>query len=186
MNKTSLLFGVLPLVIFVIIDSFFGLEEGVISALVFAFFEVAYSYYKFRKIDALTWGSLFFVGLFGLLSLYTADPLFFKLQPVFLGSIFCGVLFISQFVGQPLLVLMSKKYHHIFPPAVGRKMNHPFIVEKLKKLNLYLGFGLLLHSLAVAYAAFYLSEWWWLGIRGVGLYVVMGACVLILNLTYRV
>ena len=68
MNSTTLLFGVLPLIAFVLIDSFAGLKAGIISALLFAVVEVAYSVVVYKKIDEITLGSLALVLIFGYLS----------------------------------------------------------------------------------------------------------------------
>lgn len=183
MNKQSLLFGILPLAVFVVIDFAFDETAGIISAMVFALMEAAYSLYKFKKIDGITLGSIGFVIIFGWLSLETDDPIFFKFQPVILGSFLTLALLVTQVMNKPLLVIIAQKYKDLFPKNVQLNLGHPMVLSKLSKLSLYLGFGILLHTIATAYAAMYMSNAWWLAIRGIGLYVVMGISVVLVRFT---
>ncbi|MFK7826923.1 MAG: septation protein IspZ [Oligoflexales bacterium] len=183
MNKQSLLFGILPLAVFVIIDFAFDETSGIISAMIFALLEAAYSLYKFKKIDGITAGSIAFVVLFGWLSLETQDPIFFKFQPVILGSCFTVELLVTQAMNKPLLVVIAQKYKDLFPKNIQGNLSHPFVISKLSKLSLFLGFGILIHTLATAYAAVYMSNTWWLAIRGIGLYVVMGLSLILVRFT---
>ena len=183
MSKQSLLFGILPLVVFVVIDFVVDETSGIISAMAFALLEAAYSLYKFKKIDGITAGSIAFVLLFGWLSLKTEDPIFFKFQPVILGSCLTVVLLVTQAMKKPLLVTIAQKYKDLFPKNIQGNLSHPLVLAKLSKLSLFLGFGIFLHTLAIAYAAVYLSNTWWLAIRGIGLYVVMGVSAILVRFT---
>lgn len=188
MSPSVLLFGVLPLIVFVVIDSFAGLKAGIISAVLFACLETAYSIIVYKRIDSLTYitiGSLAFVAVFGWLSVKTDNPLFFKMQPVVLGIVFGFALLIMQMMDKPFFVLALEKYQYIVPEELRERMKDPFMQVVFSKLSLYMGWGLLAHAGAVAYAALSLSNWWWLAIRGVGLYAMMGAIVLFVRFSVR-
>lgn len=59
MNHRSLIFGIVPLLVFVIIDALADFETGIISAVIFGFVEACYTYYKYKKFDGLTLASFF-------------------------------------------------------------------------------------------------------------------------------
>ena len=173
MNLTTILFGVLPLVIFVLIDSFAGVKAGIISALVFALLELAYTLVMYKQVDGITLTSLGLVLVFGLLTYQTGNDIFFKVQPVLLGIFFGVALLVMQALGKPLLVILMEKYQYIIPESQRFMMLQPAFLNLLKKISLTLGWGFLLHAGLVWYAAFHLSNWWWLAIRGIGVYIMM-------------
>lgn len=78
-------------------------------------------------------------------------------------------LLVMQGFKKPLLIVIAQKYKDLLPDIMQRNLDHPIMQQQLKKMSLYLGFGLAIHTVAVAYAAFFLSNWWWLFIRGLGL-----------------
>ena len=179
MNYSVLLFGVLPLIIFVVLDSFAGIKTGIIAAVLFAIAELAYTVVVYKHIDKITIFTLAFIIIFACITFYTEDSIYFKLQPVFLGIFFGITLLAMQLLDKPLLLILAKKYRYLMPADTQQLMMHPAIQEKLKHLSHILGWGFVAHAGAVAYAAFNMSNWWWLAIRGVGLYVMMGICVLV-------
>jgi intracellular septation protein A len=177
MEINSLLMGLIPLVVFVVIDSVAGVKAGIISAIVFALLEAGYTYYTMRRFDEITMISLLLVSVFGFLSYRYDNPLFFKLQPVILGVLLGIAFLVMQYLDKPVMVIMAEKYRELLPLQMRTNLQNPMVLRMLKKASLYLGFGFFLHAAGVAYAAFYLSSWWWLAVRGIGLYVVMGLCM---------
>lgn len=156
-----------------------GLKAGLISAVVLAVAETAYSIYEFGGIDELSIASLVLVCAFAGVSLKTKNPLYMKLQPVFLGLCFAAVLLVMQALGKPLLVTMVDKYNSIIPVELRQGFNSPIVRDLLARTSLVLGLGFLVHACAVLYAALRMSNWWWLIIRGVGVYVMMFVCVMV-------
>ena len=100
-----ILFGLLPLFAFVVIDSFLGLKAGLVAAIVLAVAESLYTIYEFGSLDALSVASLALVLAFGLLSFKSKNPIYMKLQPVFFGLSFGVVVLVLQIMGKPLLPL---------------------------------------------------------------------------------
>lgn len=173
MNMTTLLFGVLPLIAFVIIDSFAGLKAGIISALLFAALELTYTLVMYKKVDEITLGSLALVLIFGYLSYRSGDSFYFKIQPVILGTLFALAFLVMQWMGKPLLLVLVEKYQYIFPENMRLQMANPAYLHFLAKASHVLGWGFLIHAGLVGYSALYLSNWWWLAMRGIGVYVMM-------------
>ena len=183
MSASVLLFGILPLLAFVVIDSFAGLKTGVLAAIVFAVVEAGYTLVVYKTVDGLTVGSLVLVLVFGLLSYRSKKSIYIKLQPVFLGSNFGIVLLVMQALGKPLMVMVAEKYQYAFPEELRATMTSPELMTMVAKLSGVLGWGFLVHAGIIAYSAFKMSNWWWLIIRGIGLYVMLFACVLLARLT---
>lgn len=178
MDTSFLIFGLLPLLAFVVIDAFLGLKSGLIAAIIFAVLECAYTIYSFGDLDLLSIVSLSFVLIFAFISLKTNKAIYIKMQPVFLGIIFGVVIFIFQFLDRPILLEMADKYQNLFPKDLGISLNNKSFREVLSKTSLNLGFGFFAHSILVGFAAMRLSNWWWLAIRGLGFYLMMAICVI--------
>lgn len=179
----SLIFGILPLLAFVIIDIFLGVKAGVICAAILAFLEAVYSYYELGSLDYFSIASLLLVLLFGGLTYLSKNPLYIKLQPVLLGVTFSIVVFAFQAFGEPILLVILKKYGGLMPAELSIDFRRPHIEALLTKTSLYLGFGLLIHALIVLYSALRLNNWWWLFMRGVGLYAIMALIFLVARFT---
>lgn len=173
MSSMAILFGILPLLIFVIVDSFMGLKAGLVAAIVMAFGEAGLSYYWFGELDKVTAVSFILVVAMGAVSLKTKSQIYIKLQPVVLGVVLAGVLLVTYFMGDPILVALMHKYASKMPPDIVSRIQHPLFVRMIALVHVHAGIGYLLHAALVGYAAFKLSNWWWIAIRGVGFYIVM-------------
>tara|TARA_Y100000991_G_C21931366_1_gene330984 strand:+ start:492 stop:1046 length:555 start_codon:yes stop_codon:yes gene_type:complete len=177
MNASMILFGICPLIIFVILDTFASVKTAVAGAVIFALVELIYTLVFYKRIDTITVISLLFVAVFGFFSYKTDNSIYFKLQPVVFGVIFSMICLIMQALGKPILNVMMSKYQYMLPDQMRANMTLPLFQDMMTKVSFFLGWGLLAHALLVAYSVYYLSNWWWLAIRGVGLYIVMFACV---------
>jgi intracellular septation protein len=177
MNGETFLLGILPLLAFVVIDSFAGMKSALWSAIGFAILEVVYSLYMYQTLDALTIGSFVLVLLFAFFSYRSQNPLYFKMQPVALGVSFAFAFLVFQWMGKPLLIVMLNKYQPMIPSEARTLFQQPNMQGMLGRTSHYLGWGFLLHGGLVAYSALKLSNWWWLLFRGIGVYVMMGICM---------
>jgi len=171
MNSTIIFFSIIPLFVFVVVDSFAGLKTGLICAIALAFAEAIFSWAYFAEIDWMTWLSFALVVLMGLLSYKYKTDKHIKLQPVLLSSIF-GLVLISSFIlGKPLLLEMSIKYASALPAQQRFLLQQPITQELLKLATSYLGIALFLHAGVTYWAAIKLSNWWWIAVRGIGFYL---------------
>lgn len=182
MNSSMLLFGILPLIVFVIVDSFAGLRAGVIAGVIFAIAEAAYTVVVYKTIDELTIASTVLVLVFGALSYKSKKDIYFKLQPVVLGVLLGLAFLVMQLMGKPLMVMMMQKYQFIFPEDMRAILLSPELMVMMAHLSGILGFGFLIHAALVGYSAFKMNKWWWLIIRGVGFYVMLFACAILARL----
>ncbi len=162
---SNLLLGIMPVLIFVIVDAFASARKAVGAALVMALFDLAYSLYLSGTIDEITWLSFALVAVLGFISIKKNNPLFFKLQPAILGCfIALTFLFFYFILDKPLMNVFYHKYFEkilVVPPGVDMA-----VFENIMRLiSRDLAWWLLIHALALAYAAFKMSKWWWFAIR---------------------
>lgn len=169
----GLLAGILPLLIFVIIDSFLGLNKALVSAVILAILEAGFSLYYFHEVDSVTLFSLLTVALFCFISYKKSNPLFLKMQPTLISSIIGIILIVSYLINDPLLLNMSLKYADFFPPQFQKQIHSPLMQQLLIKSTLTVGWAHIAHAIVCGLAAFKLNKWWWIAIRGIGYYFFM-------------
>ncbi len=182
MGSSALLMGIIPLFIFVIIDSYAGMKSALISASLLALVEAGMSLHFFGTIDIVTGFSIALVLLLAAISYYAQSPLYFKFQPVVLSGILGAALIILYALGKPLLLIMAMKYKDQLPVEFQEKFGHPMMQELFDLGSLYAGFALIAHAGAVAYAAIKLSNWWWLVIRIAAFYIFLFIAIMIANI----
>lgn len=179
MGIQVLLLSFLPLLLFVIIDAKWGFKNGLIGAIIGAITEVVISLVFFGEIDFVSWISIALIFVLGGISLWKKDSLTFKFQPVILGLSFGFILLISYYMGHPLMLEFAQKYQEVLPLQVRGLLGNPVFKEYLKICSHLMGYGLILHAGAIAWAAVKLSNWWWLIIRFGGLYFTIFLVVMI-------
>lgn len=77
-------------------------------------------------------------------------------------------------MGHPIIYEMMTKYAHLYPPELKSQMTHPIMIELFKLFTLIFGYGLFVHGALTAWVALKLSNWWWIAMRGIGFYAIMG------------
>jgi len=179
MNYSALMVGIVPLFIFVLVDTFAGLKVALISTVVMAILEGVFSLYYFGDIDSVTIFSLVTVVIFCFLSFKKKNALFIKLQPALLSLLIGLLLVISYGINEPFLLKLTIKYKDLIPPEYTFQLRNPQFLKMLEVSTLSIGIALLVHALVTALAAFKLSNWWWLAVRGVGFYLFVFAALFI-------
>jgi intracellular septation protein A len=179
MDWSIFLLGALPLLVFVIVDSFSTMRHAVIGALAAAALEIGYSLYAFGEIDEFSIVSVALIMLFGGLSLKLGDPIYFKFKPVVLALVLAGTFFVTYALGNPLLVMAVERYGKTLPESAQRMLSLPEVQIVFERASLFMGFGLIAHAGVVVWAALRLGNWWWLAARSVGFYAMMVLVVLI-------
>ena len=182
MNSYSLLIGIVPLLLFVIVDSVAGLKSALLTTIIAAILEVIYSYMTFGELDSVSMISLILVIALSIVSFQKRSAMFIKMQPVILSTLFGMVLIGSYLINRPLLYTMMMKYGPKLAQSMGEQLQmmleSPIYHRLLKVSTPSIGVGLLFHAAATAYAALKMSNWWWIAIRGIGFYFFMIASYL--------
>jgi intracellular septation protein A len=171
MQSSMVLLGIIPLLVFVIVDSFSSMKAALISAIVFAILEAIFTYFYFGELDSVTIASLLLVILMACAAIKSNSDTLFLLQPVILSAGIGIYLIVSYYMGHPLFLEMSLKYKEFFPEQIRLMVNQPHYQILMRKVSLTSGFGMLAHGAVTAYAAFRMGKWWWIVVRGVGLYL---------------
>lgn len=171
---TLLLYGLLPLLVFVIVDIYAGLRWAVASAAVFAVGDIFLTKYSTGEWDPGSFIALGLILALGWYSVKTKNPLWFKLQPTVVAGIFVLMLVYFQFFGMPV----GERYSHVVEAQIPSEYRHLFTPEVTKLMLNYIGYAgifvFALHGALCALAAFRMSNWAWLAVRGIGFWVLTG------------
>lgn len=173
----SLLFGgLLPVILFTVIEEKYGTMAGLIAGMVFGLGEVIYELIRYKKVNTITWiGNGMLLGL-GAISLFTNEGIWFKMQPAIFELLFFGILFFSWMMKKPFLKIMVEKQNPTLPEPVK---------DRLSGMTLRLSIFFLIHAVLATYAALYWTTEAWAILKGVGLTVSMIVYMLIEGLVMR-
>lgn len=173
MNLQIFLLAVLPLFVFVIIDAIYGAQQALKGAIIGAIFEIVLGLFMFGEIDEVSIISFLLVVVLAGISYYKKDTIHFKFQPVILGVVMGLFFLISFYLGHPLLLLFVEKYQGSLPLQMRGVMGNPVFIEFLRLASHYLGYGMIIHALCIAWAALKASNWVWLTVRFLGQFVMI-------------
>lgn len=160
--KFSTLFfgGIVPIVLFTLIEEYYGVVWGLISALVWGIGEIAFELYKNKKVEKITWISNGLIIFLGLISLFTQEGIWFKLQPAIIELGMTLFLWGSILMKKPFLIVMAEQ----------QKVNLPAeLLKEFPGLTIRLGLFFLLHAILATWAALYWSTTAWALLKGIGL-----------------
>jgi len=160
--------GLLPLIVFILVDEFYGTSAGLVVAVCFGVAQLIYSYAREKVFDKFTLYDTLLIIALGIVSYALDNDIFFKLKPALVGVILCLLLGISAFTRVNILALMSKRYLE----GVELKDEQ----EKQFKRSLRALFIIFtLHTLLVLYSAFFMSKEAWAFISTALFYMLFGA-----------
>ncbi len=169
MNRLSLLKkmlpGLLPLFVFIIIDSVWGTEVGIIFAIIFGIGELIVIYLKEKRIDKFVIGDTLLLVVLGAISILLENEIFFLLKPALLEAIFCVLIGISAFSKQNIMLKMSQRY------MKGVELNELAMKQFMRNLQ-YMFWIFIVHIILVVYSAYFMSKEAWVFISGILLYIM--------------
>lgn len=173
MESSTFWFGIVPVIAFVVLESFAGKRMAIVIALVLACAELVFSLVVYGAIDELTILAFVIVIIAGVISVKTGNDLYFKLQPALVSVATATAFFIYYYLlDRPLLTFMMHKY---LPSMLAQlPADRQALFEgTMRVLSRDFIFWFLLHAVLTAYAAVRLSKWWWFAIRVPGLYLML-------------
>ncbi len=163
-NLDSLLVGLLPLVLFVIIDIYQDSKKGIYAAIGLSFLIVIYCYIKTQYWDWLIFGEFLLLFFMGFISLRLNDSKYFKLQPAVLAAVFALVFTVFQLMGRPLLIELIPHLVQL-NPRFSQIYENAQTMALLSRISHGIIYLFIIHGSATAYAAIFWSSKVWLGVR---------------------
>ncbi len=177
MNLTQLikqlLPGLLPILIFVVIDEFWGTRAGIVAALIIGIIQLIYFKIKEGRIEKFVLIDTLLIVIMGLASILLENDHFFKLKPVIIEIVLLAIIGFSTFSKYNYMLSITQRI---------AKKNIEIKGEALNRMQLqmrYLFFIILFHSILSLYATFYLSNQLWAFITTFLLYILIGLFFLI-------
>lgn len=153
LSPARLIWSLIPLILFYLLDEFVSLEAGLAAAIAFALFDLAIQYRQRKRFDTLTVLSTVLVVVLGGTSLLSSDERFMLYTPVAGDLLFALFLIQSIFRKKPLLVEVAIE-QGILSERQGVRANY------MKTLTLHLALNLLLHGAVTAWSTTQSKEVW--------------------------
>jgi intracellular septation protein A len=167
MSPMTLLGQMLPLIVFIIVDSLFNnIKISIISAIAFAIVQLVFFYVKTNQFD---WFVLLDVGLIvglGTISIVLKNEIFFKVKPAVIEG--ATIVFFLVLILLPDHFLLGY-FGRMMPSGMILK---PAAVGTMKTMLLWMTGYVLLHIGAVLYTAFYSTRKIWAIVSGPGFYLL--------------
>lgn len=162
----KLLPGMLPLLLFVVVELLWGTTAGLASALVLGVVQLFWFWFRDRRIDKFVVGDIGFLIVLGGLAMLFDNTLLFKLKPVFIESALLLLIGYSAFSDHNLVLLMSRRY---FKGLIAGPFES-WVMQQMLRIF----FGLLgIHVLLTLAAAVWMPHTCWAAISGPGFYLLV-------------
>jgi len=167
--------GVVPIIAFVLLDSFADKKKALWGALFLGAGEVAFSLYVIGGLDYLSLLAFAFLALFIFASLKTKNDVYFKSSGALMNLFFAVVLLGAKFLFDKNIFLdMAIKYKMIeMLRQSGQVVSEEWLAHYFTVVNQQLPWWLIGHSVLVIYAALKWNKWLWMAIRVPGFYVML-------------
>ncbi len=171
MNKLDILKslapGFLPLIVYIVADSFFEPRIALSIAIAVGLVELAISYIKEKVVDKFVLLDIGLIVLLGTVSILLENDIFFKLKPALIEAIFCILLGISVFSPVNIMMMLTQRYMKNVQLGQGQ-------LEQFTRSLRALFFIFLAHTLLIVYSAFFMSKGAWAFISGGLFYILFG------------
>jgi isopentenyldiphosphate isomerase/intracellular septation protein A len=172
----QLLPGIIPLLVYIIADAIFGELWGMIIAAGLSIVEFAVIYFRSKVADKFVLFDLALVAIFGGISVWSNNPIFFKLKPAIIELTLAGLMGIALFININLLV---KFVHRYFPTMKLSEIQ----MQQMRKSIKWLFWIICFHIGTIVYSAYFLPKEIWAFTSSIGLYILFGIwfCFELLN-----
>jgi intracellular septation protein len=167
--RSILVGGLLPVIVFSVIEDRYGTLAGLIAGMVFGVGEIVYERVRLGKVDAFTWAGNGMILVLGGVSLVTNEGIWFKLQPAIIEAvtavIFCG----SVLIGRPLMAGLLKKQLAAQQGTQAQSLElAPWVVPLLGGATFRFGLFFGAHAALATWAAIHWSTAAWAALKGIG------------------
>ncbi len=159
--------GLIPLLVFILADEIWGMKVGLAVAVAIGLIQMLITWIREKKLDRFVLFDTLLLVFLSSLSYLFENEIFFKVKPAMIDLVLVALIALSLFSRIDPLGSMSQKY------LSGVKMNDN--QKELFRKNLWVMFWLVLvHTLLVLWAAFFMSKEIWAFISSFLLFIMMG------------
>ncbi len=138
----QILFDLLPIVLFFIAFKFGGIYVATGVAIATTFLQIAYSWFKHKRVDTMLWVSLGIVVVFGGATLIFHDENFIKWKPTVLYGVLGSSLILSDLIFKKNLIRLMMEKNISLPATLWPKLSWAWglFFFVMAALNLYIAF----------------------------------------------
>ena len=119
----QILFDLLPIVLFFIAFKFGGIYVATGVAIATTFLQIAYSWFKHKRVDTMLWVSLGIVVVFGGATLIFHDENFIKWKPTVLYGVLGSSLILSDLIFKKNLIRLMMEKNISLPATLWPKLS---------------------------------------------------------------
>ena len=160
--------GLIPLLVFILADEFWGMKVGLAVAVALGLAEMLFTWIREKKLDRFVLLDTLLLIFLSSLSYLFENEIFFKVKPAMINLVLLALIALSLFSRIDPLGSMSKRY------LSGVEMNEN--QKGLFRKNLWIMFWIvLIHKLLVLWSAFFMSKEIWAFVSSFLLFIMMGA-----------
>ncbi|GAB4167989.1 MAG: hypothetical protein Kow00108_00810 [Calditrichia bacterium] len=169
----SFTIGFLPLLAYIVVEEVWGFSAGIAAALLLGAGELIYSYLQSKKIEYFVLLDVGLLGILAVISYLFHSDLMLKLKPAFINVVFLVLIYVTAFTPKPILIEMTMRR------MKGINLDELQLTQ-MKALLRFFFYIILLHTLLIVYASFFLSKSMWGFITGGLFYILAGIVPLIM------
>lgn len=133
----------IPLIIFFVLFKTYDIYVATAALILATGVQVAYTWFKFRKVEKMQLITFVMVGIFGGLTIFMHDENFIKWKVTMVYSLFAIFLLGSQLLGKPAVKKMLGKEISL-PDSVWKKINLAWVCffSVCALVNIYIAFNM--------------------------------------------
>jgi intracellular septation protein len=174
--KQQLLLTLIPVILFTVAEEWGGLTWALVLSVIYAIVELSWEFWRYRRVSGMTlFSNAMVVGL-SLVSYFTQDGFWFKMQPAILELVMAAMLIGSCAFRKPMLVVMMEQQGH----QVNEVMRSFF-----SGVTLRMGFFFVFQAGLAVYASLYWSTEIWAFLKSIGILIMMALYMLVEILVFR-
>ena len=160
--------GLIPLLVFILADEFWGMKVGLAVAVSIGLVELLITYFREKKLDRFILLDTLLLVLLSSLSYLFDNEIFFKVKPAMIDLVLAAILSLSLFTKIDPLGSMTQRY------MKGVELNG--MQKDLMRKNIWVMFWMvLIHTVLVLWTAFFSSKEVWAFVSSFLLFIMMGA-----------
>jgi intracellular septation protein A len=170
---SGLILGLIPLIIFAVLDATASLNVALIALAIATVIECVYTISAFGALDSISAMSIGLVVLLGGLAYKKKSAVIIKLKPAILNG-GLGLMFLfHSLMNQPLFNQLIEKYPQLVPENLSQIIATPNGALYFSLISLYTGYALIIHAGLVAYAGLKWNNFWWGVMSTIGLFIAI-------------